>query len=240
MEKTILEDKISSLERVFATKMPAFYSFLKKGKVRYQKIKYNFLKIIGKDKDVIYDRKFFDRNLEWNIPIAAKFVNIIIKYFNPRSVVDMGCGNAEFLSHFKKAGIVIKGYEGSHYAIDSSLVGKEYIELFDLRKMINSNTKYDLAICLEVAEHVEKRFSEILIENLINLSDVIIFTAAPPGQGGHFHINEQPREFWVNIFKDRNYLYDSEITEKVKSDMKKEKIIWWYCDNLMVFRQRNN
>jgi hypothetical protein len=51
-------------------------------------------------------------------------------------------------------------------------------------------------------------------------------------------MNEQPREFWIDIFKQRNYNYDAQITERVRNDMKKDGVLWWYCDNIMVFKRK--
>jgi SAM-dependent methyltransferase len=232
------EKQLHNLEVFVANYLPSFYKLLKKVKVLYQKARYYLLKAKSSHKDVIYDDKFFEKNLEWNKPIAAKLVNILIDYFNPSSVVDLGCGNAEFLSEFYKKGILIQGYEGSCFAIKKALIDKKYIQLFDLKNKIDSPRRYDLALCLEVAEHIENKFSQRLIENLTTLSDTVVFTAAPPGQGGHFHMNEQPREFWIDIFKQRNYNYDAQITERVRNDMKKDGVLWWYCDNIMVFKRK--
>lgn len=239
MNTNILERQLSQLEKAIS-KLPSFYRFLKKCKVKYQKAKYKLFKVVGNEKDIIYNTKFFEKNLKWNIPIAYELVGILIKYFNPHSVVDVGCGNAEFLWQFQKRGIEIKGYEGSHFALEKSLVNKKYIELFDIRSLINSLQKYDLALCLEVAEHIEKPYSEILVDNLANLSDTVIFTAASPGQGGHFHINEQPKEFWINIWNKKGFRYFDELTETIKEEFKTKNILSWYYNNLMVFKRYQN
>ncbi|MDD5618149.1 MAG: methyltransferase domain-containing protein, partial [Candidatus Omnitrophica bacterium] len=181
---------------------------------------------------------FFDKNLKWNVPISGKFVDILMRYFHPSSVVDVGCGNAEFLHEFQKRKVLIKGYEGSRHAIDSALVDKEFIELFDLRNAIQDSRKYDLVLCLEVAEHIEKDFSPKLVENVTKLGDTVLFTAAPPGQGGHFHMNEQPREFWIDLFAIRNFSIDEYLATTLKKEMKDKGILSWYCDNLMVFKRR--
>ena len=235
-EMKIFEKYLSSLEG-FIAKAPSFYGFLKRSKVGYQRLKYRLLRKRSDRTDVIFDRSFFDKNLEWNMPIAGKLVDVLMRYFHPRSVVDVGCGNAEFLSVFQKRDVLIKGYEGSHHAIDSSLIGKEFIEQFDLKNTIQDSRKYDLVLCLEVAEHIEKDYSQKLVENVTKLGDVILFSAAPPGQGGHFHMNEQPREFWINFFAIRNFSIDEHLTEALKNEMIKKGILSWYCDNLMVFKR---
>ena len=164
-------------------------------------------------------------------------VNILMEYFHPRSVVDVGCGNAEFLSFFHKKGVIIKGYDGSSHAIEKSLVDPAFIELHDLRDPILFDRKFDLVLCLEVAEHVENKYSKELIGSLARLSDNIVFTAATPGQGGHFHINEQPRGFWVSLWSSNGYKYNGTLTELIKKDFKEKDILCWYSDNLMIFQR---
>lgn len=217
-----------------------FYRFLRKCKVKYQQLKYHILKRRNNYIDLVYDKDFFDKNLEWNIPIAEKMTEMIIKHFNPQSVVDVGCGNAEFFAQFQKKNINIKGYEGSRHAINNSLVDREFVESFDLRNRIFSDKKYDLALCLEVAEHIEKKCSQTLVDSLTGLSDWVIFTTAKPGQGGHFHINEQPENFWIEKFQAQGFAYQAKISQAIKEQAKENNILSWYSDNFMVFKKSKN
>lgn len=162
-------------------------------------------------------------------------MGVLDKYFHPRSVVDVGCGTAEYLAEFQKKGIKIKGYEGSVSALKQAKVELRYIQKADLRNVINSNQRYDLALCLEVAEHIESRYSKNLLDTLTNLSDTVVFTAATPGQGGHFHINEKPREFWIKAWQERNYVYKEDAAQALKEEMHKNHVLRWYLDNLMIF-----
>jgi hypothetical protein len=66
--------------------------------------------------------------------------------------------------------------------------------------------KFDLAMSIEVAEHILPEKSEVLVDNIVNASSkYIIFTAASPGQGGEGHINERERDFWIDLFKKRGF-----------------------------------
>ncbi|MFH1202704.1 MAG: methyltransferase domain-containing protein [Candidatus Omnitrophota bacterium] len=224
----------SLLEKQIA-KCRFIYLPLKKVKVFIQKTAYYLLKLTGKDRNHIYDDQFFNHNLKTNIPIAKDLVDILYNYFHPESVVDVGCGTAEYLAEFNRLGIKIKGYEGSPAALKKAMVSGNFIQLADLREKIKSDERYDLALCLEVAEHIESRYSKILVDNLASLSDTIIFSAAIPGQGGHFHINEQPHEFWIGLWQERNYILRKDIIEALKEQMRERGILWWYTANLMVF-----
>jgi len=235
-KEKIIEKFLSQLEE-FVSRIPVLYRFLKKCKVKYQRFKYAFMKNRDNHIDLIFNRTFFKRNLDWNVPIAGIFVDLLMRHFHPLSVVDVGCGNAEFLAEFKKRNVAIKGYEGSRHALDSALVDRKFIELFDLKNTIQETQKYDLVLCLEVAEHIESEFSQKLVENVTSLGDVIVFTAATPGQGGHFHMNEQHREFWINLLSLRNFALDSSLTEVLKKEMKDRGLLQWYYDNVMVYKR---
>ncbi|MFC1709913.1 radical SAM protein, partial [Candidatus Omnitrophota bacterium] len=218
-------------------KYPRLFAFIKRTKVWIQRVIFFMMKLFKAERIAIYNKDFFKQNLKTNVPIANTMVSTLVEYFSPKSVVDVGCGTAEYLAEFHKRGVKIKGYEGSKKAIEMAMVENGFIEKADLREKIRANEKYDLAICFEVAEHIEKKYSKSLVNNLSVLSDKVIFSAAHPGQGGHFHINEQPREFWVNLWNKAGYNYVSDLSEKLKRDLKSKSILSWYYENLMVFQR---
>jgi len=186
--------------------------------------------------DKIYNQRFFNNTLKFENSSAKAFAAILIKYFPPKSVVDIGCGIGIYLAEFKTNNIEILGYDGSPAAISGSLVGDK-IKLHDLCQPLKSNRQFDLCLCLEVAEHLESAGAETLINTLINFSSTIIFTAATPGQGPKSlgHINEQPPEYWEKLFGQKNFMLNQKLTEKIKLEMGEKKIIWWLTKNLMIF-----
>ena len=75
----------------------------------------------------------------------------------------------------------------------------------DLTQRIDVNRRFDLAICLEVAEHLPRQSAELLVTSLCAFSDAVLFSAASPGQGGTHHINEQWPNYWAELFSRRNF-----------------------------------
>lgn len=139
-------------------------------------------------------------------------VPFLIKNIQPKSVVDVGCGIGTFLKVFSDNGIDdILGVDGEW--TDKGLLAK-YIDLnnykvVDLEQNLVLNRRFDLAISLEVAEHLKENSADIMVKNLANLSDVIVFSAAFPGQGGQNHVNEQWPTYWQRKFNKHGYkLYD--------------------------------
>lgn len=169
-----------------------------------------------------------------NQSAASVVVPIILKKQNIKSVVDFGCGLGNWLLEFQNNGISrLKGYE---YNIDipKLVVNKAMIEQKDLTQWINCDTKYDLAICLEVAEHLPAESADILIRSLTDHSDFILFSAALPMQGGQNHINEQPFMYWVDKFNKLGYDCSSLIRNEIWDN---KKVDWWYKQNMLIVRK---
>ncbi len=162
-------------------------------------------------------------------------------YFSPKSVVDIGCGAGIYLLEFKKRGIEdLLGIDGSPHAKEEFLLDKSSLDVFDLAEVYQFKKRYDLCLCLEVAEHLREEDADALVGNIITSSDNIVFTAAVPGQGPRSigHINEQPPEYWIEKFEKSNYKFQKEITEEMKSRMEDKKVVWWIVNNLMVFKKK--
>jgi SAM-dependent methyltransferase len=146
-------------------------------------------------------------------PIMWKY---LINNLNIKSVLDIGCGIGYALDFFKDEGIKITGIEGSKKAIELSLV-KNHIICHDFSKStIQLNDTFDLCWCCEFVEHVE----EIYMENFLNLfkkCKYIAMTFAPKGQGGHHHVNEQDKNYWINKLQSINYRFNESYTNTLRN-----------------------
>ena len=61
--------------------------------------------------------------------------------------------------------------------------------------------RFDLVNCLEVAEHLDASRADSFVDDLCALGDVVVFSAAIPGQGGTHHVNEQFQSYWQERFR---------------------------------------
>lgn len=189
--------------------------------------------------DKLYSQSFFSRTLRQAGPSAPAVVKILFEHFRPRSVIDVGCGIGIYLKEFEKLGVEISGLDGSREAIENSLVGGR-ISLFDLRRPLEPGKKFDLCLCIEVAEHLEKEYAGRLVDSFSGLAPVIFFTAATPGQAplSYGHVNEQRHSFWISLFAARGLVYQPALSREIQLEMKKEKVVWWVVKNLMIFQKR--
>ena len=168
---------------------------------------------------------------------AEHIVPFIIKLFHPSSVLDVGCGLGNFLKVFIDSGITeVTGIEGEWLDLGKLAIDKEFIRIKDLEKPFDLERRFDIALCLEVAEHISEDAAEHLIGTLTAHSDVVIFSAAIPGQGGQNHINEQWIEYWEALFNKHDYkLYD--IIRPFIWNI--HDIFWWYRQNIVVYIKRS-
>ena len=171
----------------------------------------------------IYGPKFFARRdkLLWRAEIVCNAINDV---FEPESVMDVGCGIGEYVQYFhNNLGIEANGIEGSEacrpYLVSENVYIIDMREEQIVRPFANDRAgidKFDLVVCLEVLEHIEPEYTDIFVQNLTELSDQILVSAAQPGQGGHYHVNCQPKEWWLSKFLEFNYGYDDVLTCAIK------------------------
>src|SRR4029079_16068125 len=96
---------------------------------------------------------------------------------------------------------------------------------------IDLGRKFDICLCLEVAEHIGEPRVGILFKNLVAHSDLIIFSAAVPGQGGEHHVNEQAPSYWKALFSEHNFYCQDLLRPIIWDD---SEILWWYRQNIFV------
>lgn len=182
-----------------------------------------------------YDSKFFYDLRESSLRSAPFIADYIYRSFNPKSVVDIGCGTGEILKILTASkGIDCQGIEGPW--IESCPERFSNTKVADLRNFIPLKKKFDVTICLEVAEHLEERFASNLISTLTSSSDIVLFSAAIPGQSGTEHINLRYPEYWAKHFWNKGFALYLDPREDF---LKNFNIAPWYQQNTLVFRKMN-
>lgn len=125
-------------------------------------------------------------------------------------VIDIGCGPGIYLTPFKNAEMEVLG-------VDIANNGGECLEPgqfrhVDLRQPWTPPKFYDLALCIEVGEHLRPEFHATLVETVARSAPVVFWSAAHPGQGGEGHYGEAPPEYWFNLFAGRGFAVDWPLT----------------------------
>ena len=166
----------------------------------------------------------------------ASIANIISKTYNPRTIVEFGCGPGHLTRELSKLNINVTAMDGFSHPDFSNFENITFskVDLNDARALSDflNGRKFDLAICTEVAEHLENSSSDHLVESLTHSAPVVIFSAAVPGQLGHGHINCQTRGFWHALFTSQNFHLADSIRKHLRNN---ESMALWYKLNLLDY-----
>lgn len=120
---------------------------------------------------------------------ARLYVPELIKMYNPQSVVDLGCNVGWWLHTFMQSGVDdVLGIDGINM-IDELTIPLYKFKPADLTRRLPYTRKFDIALCLEVAEHLPITSASKIVKHCTNFSDTVFWSAASPGQGGYKHIN---------------------------------------------------
>jgi SAM-dependent methyltransferase len=164
---------------------------------------------------------------------ARVLVPMIVALTHPSSVVDVGCGRGAWLGEFKAHGAKIVGLDGEYLKPSTLLFPAEFFRPTDLSSKFEiPQGGFDLAICIEVAEHLPAQNSRHLVRQLTSAAPQVLFSAAPPGQGGGGHINLQPLSYWRKIFEEFGFKMLDPFRPKIRDD---RRVAWWYRQNMVLF-----
>jgi SAM-dependent methyltransferase len=183
-----------------------------------------------------YNKQYFNSAIfEYDyVPVAEA----ILKQYAPKTVIEFGCGNGELSKALSKAGIAVTAIDG--YA-NPDFGGYDNISFYkidlndptEVGNFLSSQIKtFDVAICMEVAEHLTPAVSESLIDSLTSAADVVIFSAAIPEQDGDGHINCRDRFFWHEQFEKRNFFLKDTIRSQIRDNAAVGR---WYALNTVDY-----
>jgi SAM-dependent methyltransferase len=189
----------------------------------------------------IYDSEFYEKSVEGAaVRGAAKMAAAIIDDLKATSVIDVGCGTGALLAALRDRGCQVYGLEYAEAALAYCRLRRLDVAKFDLENDdFTEGRVFDVAVSMEVAEHLPQKAADRYIDLLTRLSPIVVFTAAPPGQGGTDHVNEQPSSYWIARFRDHGFDLAVELSQRLRDRWKAAGDIEdWYHRNLMIFRRR--
>src|SRR5690349_11269398 len=112
-----------------------------------------------------YDSGFYEEHVKLK-PAYQELAELIFTRFQPETICDFGCGNGFLIQFLAQRGVDVSGFEGSKASLDfmdSSV--RDRVQIRNLAEAIETNV-YDLVISTEVAEHLPKKASPVLVNNL--------------------------------------------------------------------------
>jgi Methyltransferase domain len=183
-------------------------------------------------KEALYDDRFFLGEAD-SLASARAIATIVYELLQPGSVVDVGCGWGSWLLAFHECGVErLLGVDGDHVNTDRLLIDPACFNRQNLAATFAIHGSFDLAICLEVAEHLPRRNARHLVRTLTTIAPAVLFSAAVPSQGGSNHINEQWPSYWRGLFKAENFRMFDCVRPRIRE---RQDIQWWYRQNLVIY-----
>lgn len=181
-----------------------------------------------------YTREFYTDRHRKTAYAATTILSLLAERIPPiHSAIDVGCGVGTWLSVLKERDVTeIQGIDGGWVDTRLLQIPRECFKQADLTSQLRLPRRYDLAISLEVAEHLPPADARGFVRSLTDLSDFVLFSAAIPYQGGRNHINEQWQSYWGDMFAAHDYVLGDFIRPRIWND---ERIPFWYRQNTLFF-----
>ena len=185
-----------------------------------------------------YGSPFFDHVTHTALRAARTVVPVVQAHLRVGSVLDVGCGQGAWLKVWTEHGVgEVLGLDGPYVDREALLIPAERFRATDLAAPIDVARRFELVQCLEVAEHLPRSASETLVATLVAHGPLVLFSAAPPGQGGEHHINERPRAFWRALFARHGYVLADFVRPRLAGRSEVER---WYRYNTFLYVERTH
>lgn len=180
-----------------------------------------------------YDDPWYDKQLPYVLESARVYTRFLWQYVQPRSVLDVGCGRGTWLKAWHECGSSrLIGYDGAWNGQEKMIDPEIEFVAVDLNRSFTASERVDLASSLEVAEHLEPLAAGPFVQSLAGASDLVLFSAAFPYQGGTAHINEQLPSYWARLFSEHGFVPFDLLRPVFWGD---DRVCHWYRQNAFLY-----
>jgi SAM-dependent methyltransferase len=183
--------------------------------------------------ETAYTNEFYEAIRGGSRRSARVVAPMVLQLLQPSSIVDVGCGDGTWLAVFREFGVSdTVGLDGDYVDRGLLQIPPDQFRATDLSLPFGFPRIFDLAVSLEVAEHLPPQSAESFVDSLTRLAPVVLFSAAIPLQGGTLHLNEQWPDYWAALFKTHDYFPIDCIRGRIWAN---EQVEWHYAQNILIF-----
>jgi SAM-dependent methyltransferase len=180
-----------------------------------------------------YNAAFYTQQANESLLSARAVVPLVMDLVKPAAVLDVGCGVGTWLRAFAENGVTdYLGLDGDYVNRADLRIPADRFRPTDLVHPPDLGRTFELAVCLEVAEHLPEAVAPELVGLLTRAAPVVLFSAAPPGQRGTNHITERWSAFWRARFAGRGFVRLDPFRPRIWRD---RRVNWWYQQNLFLY-----
>ena len=182
-----------------------------------------------------YTSDFYERQRNGSLRSALSVLPVVFDLFKPNSIVDFGCGVGTWLAAAKEFGVEhCLGLEGPWVQSQTLALAGLEIQETNLENSVLLGRRFDLAMSLEVAEHLMPKRADSFVDDLCQASSVVLFGAAAPGDDGDGHQNEQWISYWAEKFVRRGYMPLDLVRPVIRN---RNQIDYWYRTNIVLYAE---
>ena len=180
-----------------------------------------------------YGREFYEWTDQAALTAAEIVVPTVLDMVDVTSVVDVGCGTGAWLRAFVDRGVTdVLGIDTDRVPPDLLKIGRDRYMTADLAHPPTVGRNFDLAVSVEVAEHLPEEAADRFVAFLCSLAPVLLFSAAIPGQEGEAHLNEQWPSYWSGRFAVHGFESLDVVRPLIWDNAD---VPWFYRQNLLIY-----
>jgi SAM-dependent methyltransferase len=183
--------------------------------------------------DASYTSEFYKKMSGLSYLSATNVLPVLFERLKPKSIIDVGCGTGTWMAAAKRLGVpFVAGIEGPWLTKEDLFRPDIEIAIQDLEKPLAVDQRFDLCMCLEVAEHLSPERAGSLIADICRIADAAFFSAAIPQQTGRHHINCRWQTYWADLFAQQGRIAVDVIRQRFWG---KRDVAWWYQQNALLY-----